>query len=308
MIIDGFVGEIWSVKKKKKCVSLRIQRRRVEVGLIYDVLTWCMLMTLSSYLFSNTGKSVINLSLNFTTMLYINIDRFVYRMCDASDTSFLRNFLTVYRAKCYRITSNSNNFRLFKFRRFENFSTRRGAKEGKKIWFLLLISRKKKKRKKKEFRIHCCSGIALGKGRRSFKVGERLYHTDSILPILHSSIHYKFPDSCSSSDKTRWKSRNIYNAIRSLTILVNVELSFDRIVAYFTNSYISKRSRRNDNVRKLTLVWIVKRKISLLPWSGTINRDTERKTKMRDRWNAISFDNEIEVARDWSKSFVSMLY
>lgn len=50
-----------------------------------------MLMTLSSYLFSNTGKSVINLSLNFTTMLYIN--RFVYRMCDASDTSFLRNFL-----------------------------------------------------------------------------------------------------------------------------------------------------------------------------------------------------------------------
>ena len=170
MIIDGFVGEIWSVKKKKKCVSLRIQRRRVEVGLIYDVLTWCMLMTLSSYLFSNTGKSVINLSLNFTTMLYINIDRFVYRMCDASDTSFLRNFLTVYRAKCYRITSNSNNFRLFKFRRFENFSTRREGKEGKKIWFLLLISRKKKKRKKKEFRIHCCPGIALGKGRQSFKV------------------------------------------------------------------------------------------------------------------------------------------
>lgn len=61
---------------------------------------------------------------------------------------------------------------------------------------------------------------ALGKGRSSFKVGERLYYTDSfgsILPTLHSSIHYKFPDSSSSPDKTRGGdgsrvSWNIYNA------------------------------------------------------------------------------------------------
>lgn len=145
MIIDGFVGEIWSVKKKKKCVSLRIQRRRVEVGLIYDVLTWCMLMTLSSYLFSNTGKSVINLSLNFTTMLYINIDRFVYRMCDASDTSFLRNFLRFIELNVIA----SHRIRIiFDFSNFVDSKISRREEEGKrekKIWSFINFERKEKK-------------------------------------------------------------------------------------------------------------------------------------------------------------------
>lgn len=68
-------------------------------------------------------------------------------------------------------------------------------------------------------------------------MGERLYYTDSfgsILPILHSSIHYKFPDSCSSSDKMRWKCRGIF--ITRGTIL------FSRIVTSENNfSIVSLR-------------------------------------------------------------------
>lgn len=69
---------------------------------------------------------------------------------------------------------------IFDFSNFVDSKISRREEERKrgKKFDLLLISREKKKRKKKEFRIHCCPEIALGKGRRSFKVGERFYHTD----------------------------------------------------------------------------------------------------------------------------------
>lgn len=61
---------------------------------------------------------------------------------------------------------------IFDFSNFVDSKISRREEEGKreKKFDLLLISREKKKRKKKEFRIHCCPGIALGKGRQSFKV------------------------------------------------------------------------------------------------------------------------------------------
>lgn len=81
---------------------------------------------------------------------------------------------------------------------------------------------------------------ALGKGRSSFKVGERLYYTDSfgsILPTLHSSIHYKFPDSSSSPDKTRGGdgSRGIFITRRTSILCPIDSLQFHQFVYFATN-------------------------------------------------------------------------
>lgn len=157
--------EIWYVsekKKKEKCVSLRVQRR-VEVGLIYDILTWCMLMTLSSYLFleyKSMPALLINPRLDFTTM-YINIDRFIRRMRVRISIIRHRGCLEIlyafYKAK-YCIAQDSN----------EMIDSHRREWEGGEIWSLLLLIWKKR-RKRKEFRIHyCCPEIGVRKGTFEF--------------------------------------------------------------------------------------------------------------------------------------------
>lgn len=254
--------EIWYVseKKKEKCVSLRVQRR-VEVGLIYDILTWCMLMTLSSYLFleyKSMPALLINPRLDFTTM-YINIDRFIRRMRVRISIIRHRGCLEIlyafYKAK-YCIAQDSN----------EMIDSHRREWEGGEIWsLLLLIWKQKEEKERNSVFIIVVRRSALGKGRSSFKVGERLYYTDSfgsILPTLHSSIHYKFPDSCSIRREAvvEVECRGIFVMRRTsiLCPIVNDSLQFHQFVYFATNE------SRNEK---------------FLFSAGTINRNT----KMRNR-------------------------
>lgn len=99
---DGrIVGEIWSCfRKKGKFKNTKTGRGRVDLWHSHVMYAYDFVK-----LFILEYRQVINLSLDFTT-LYINIDRFAYRMCDANDTSsrFSYKFSTLYKY------TNSNNF------------------------------------------------------------------------------------------------------------------------------------------------------------------------------------------------------